>query len=188
MKTEQGERTRRAGPWPGRLTFYHATAKGTGAALRLELRLNRGAEESYNCVFLELARQKPVDSGQERRRSPGTFAWEEKATVKMGFTDVCEVLAVLDGRKDQAGGPRGLYHQNGKTNTVIAFKKSAEREGYLLGISKKSSAGEQLFRGQIVLSDIEALGIRSVFQSTLFFMAFHPCGGLSFPAQQEVGE
>ena len=45
-------------PRTGRLMFYHPNSKGTGTALQLELRLNRGAEDRYDCFFLEMAQQK----------------------------------------------------------------------------------------------------------------------------------
>ena len=158
----------------GRLTFYHANAKGTGAAARLELKLNRDGDERRACFFLEMSKQKTAAVRESDTRTPATFDWDAKATVKLGFTDVCEMLAVLDSRQEQAGGRRnGLYHQSGNVNTIITLKKAVEFAGYDLGISRKDSAGNEVFRGHILLNEVEALGLRYVFQAGLFHLAFH---------------
>lgn len=159
-------------PRPGRLAIYHANSKGTGAAMRLEFKVHRGADSS-GCFFLEMAKQRSVASRGEQGRTHATFAWDSKVTVKLGFTDICELLMVLDGRKEQAGSERGLFHSSGQANTVIVLKKSADYGGgYLLGLSKKDNAGAQLFKEHIILSETEALGLRCIFQSSLFPMVF----------------
>ncbi len=159
--------------FPGALTFYHPNGKGTGAAARLELRLNGPGEERYDCFFLELAKQKTVAN---RRSGEGfaTFDWENKVTVKLGFLDVCALLAVLEGGRDQVGeNGNGLYHQTNDISTLIAFRRAPERPGYFLAVSRKQNGGAQLFKGHILLTDAEGLGLRCVFQTGLFFMAYH---------------
>lgn len=156
-----------------RLVLYHPTGGATGAALQLEMRLNRPGEDRYDCFFLDLAPQKSAASRQGDRRIPATFDWEHKLTVKLDFADVCELLAVLEARTERAGGQRnGLYHENGKGCTVIAFQRSAEKTGYLLGLSRKDRESGQVSRVQIVLSETEAIGLRCLFQSGLFFMTY----------------
>ncbi len=173
MKTAT-EETRRepTGPYPGRLTLYHPNREGSGTALRLELRLSRRRDDRYDCFFLEMARQKP---SEERGRGPARFDWQNRATVKLDFADICEILLVLEGRKERAGGARanGIYHENGGANTLIDVRRDAERGGIGVGLSKKTKGGEQLFRGRLLLSEAEALGLRCVFQSGLFFMVYH---------------
>ncbi len=159
----------------GRLTFYHPNSKGTGSAMQLELKLDRRPQDASGCFFLEMASQKSVASGSGQGRTHATFAWERKATVKLDFADVCELLSVLEGRKDQVGAQgNGLFHSSGETNTVIVLKKGGEGNSYLLGLSRKNRAGEQLFKEHIVLTGAEAVGLRCVFRDSLFYMAYQP--------------
>lgn len=156
-----------------RLNFYHPNATGSGAALQLELRLNRPGEDRYDCFFLELAAQKRAAGREGDHRAPASFDWENKLTVKLDFADVCELLAVLEGRAEHVGGTRnGLYHENGKSCTVIGFQRNTEKGGYYVGLSRKGKADGQVLRAQMLLSETEAVGMRCVFQSALFFMAF----------------
>ncbi len=157
--------------YPGRLTFYHPNAKGTGAAARFELRLSASAEDRYDCFFLEMARQ----SAAAGAGGPAQFDWAKRATVKLDFADVCELLLVLEGRKERAGGANGngIYHQIGETTTLIELRRDAERSGYVLGVSRKTKKGDPVFRAQILLTEAEALGLRCVFQTGLFFLVFH---------------
>lgn len=156
------------------LTFYHPNGKGTGAAAELELRLNRGDETRYDCFFLEMAAQKTQAVLQGDARKPATFDWAAKVTVKLGFLDVCELLLVLEGRAASAGGARnGLYHESGATNTIISLKKNPEGAGFYLGVSRKDKQGGAVWRGSLLLTEAEAVGLRCVLQSGLFFLTFH---------------
>jgi hypothetical protein len=176
----------------GRVAFYHPNGKGTGSALQVELRLSRNGEDRHNCMFFEMARQKTAAMKTEDGRKPATFDWETKVTVKLEFTDICELLTVLEGKADHAGGAHdGIYHEAGNANAIIAFKRNAEPPGYLLGISKRTKAGEQVFRGQLVLSEAEAIGLRCLLQSSLFPMtlgsALAAGGGAAAPGATVAG-
>jgi hypothetical protein len=156
-----------------RLIFYHANAKGTGVAAQFELRLNRDGEDRYDCFFLEMAHQKTVATPGDWRKGHATFDWAEKVTVKLDFMDICELISVLEGRRSQAGiGQNGIYHEAMGSSTLISFKKNPEGEGFYLGVSKKSKEGGQRFKGHILLSDIESIGLGWVFRTALFLMAF----------------
>ncbi|MBA4389004.1 MAG: hypothetical protein C0404_13565 [Verrucomicrobia bacterium] len=155
-----------------KLSIYHPSSAGTGAALRLEPRVNRADSDNYNCFFLELAVQKTGASRDGDKRIPATFDWEKKLTVKLDFSDICELLAVLEGKVEKVGGQKGgLYHQNGAGSTVISLQKS-EKGGYYIGLSKKSGDAAAVRVG-VLLSEAEAIGLRSVFQAGLFFVTFH---------------
>lgn len=167
--------------YPGRLGFYHPNGKGTGAAVRLELRLNRQREDRYGCFFLEVARQRTVGRGSGPA-SRATFDWEHKATVKLGFLDICALLRVLEGEVERLGPEgKGLYHQNGATNTLITLQRSANRAGFYLGISRKESSSAEPMKAGILLSDIEALGLRCVFRDGLFPMVFLESRAREYP-------
>jgi hypothetical protein len=172
-----------------RLTFYHPSQKGGGAALRFDLRLNRSGEDRYNCFFEEMANQNGVGGQEGGQRKPASFDWQGKVTVKLDFLDVSEFLAVIEGRRPQAGdGQNGMYHSSADASTLISFRRHAEREGYALSLSKKKKDGTQLFKGHILLSEAEATGLRCVFQTALFLFAFgaDSLKGVSRPAPVTV--
>ena len=157
-----------------KLAFYHPNGAGAGAALQLEPRVNRRGGDRYNCFFLDMAAQKSAAVSDGGRRVPATFDWEHKLTVKLEFPDICELLTVLEGCAERAGGQRnGLYHENGKTCTIIGFQKNVEKGGYFLSLSRKEKASGQVSRVHMALSEAEAIGIRCVFQGSLVHLAFH---------------
>ena len=174
-------RTSTSRPREQKLAFYHPNSAGNGAALQIEPRLNRREADRYNCFFLEMAPQKTTAQRDGQSQLPATFDWEHKLTVKLDFADICELLLVLEGRAEKAGGQRnGLYHQTGKASTVITLQKNTDKGGYFLGLSKKENGGN-LTRHTMLLTEAEALGLRSIFQGGLFFVMFHahlfPAGG-----------
>jgi len=157
-----------------RLTFYHANGKGSGAAVQFEPRVNQQPRDRYNCFFLDMAKQKTVANrnGGQAGLTHATFDWENKITVKLDFADICELLTVLDGVCDHVGGERELlYHQSGKTNTMIRFSRHASG-GIALSLSRKSAGDSEPNRIGTVLSQAEAIGLRHIFQVGLFFITF----------------
>ncbi len=156
-----------------KLTFYHPNSAGTGAAMQLEPRLNRNDSDRYNCFFLEMATQRSVATRASDKIEPASFDWAKKLTVKLDFADICEILSVLEGRVDKLGGQRnGLFHKSGSTTTIISLQK-AERGGYFLGLSRKAAGEESAARVGMTLTDAEVVGLRTVFQTGLFFITFH---------------
>ena len=122
---------------------------------------------------MEMAQQKTTASGGKNDRTPATFDWEHKATVKLGFMDACEILAVLQQKQPSVGSNgKGLYHVNGEMDTLIGLRTNTERKGYTVGISRKDKQGNQVFKGHFLLSPTEAIGLEAIFSAALFHMAF----------------
>ena len=122
-----------------------------------------------------MARQKTMPARNENGRQAATFDWENKITVKLGLPDVCSLLLVLEGRCEQAGnGRNGLFHDTTESNTVINLRRQAEPAvGLALEISRKSKRAEgEVQRLRVVLTEAEAIGLRCVFQITIFPMVF----------------
>lgn len=154
------------------IAFYHPNSKGTGSAMRLEPRINRDDRDRYNCFFMELAGQKTAANLKGGAGVPATFDWANKITVKLGFLDVAEILTVLEGRSDNAGGSRnGLYHAAGNGNTLISFQANREQRIYHLSVSKKNGSETPRKLG-ITLNEVEATGLRCLLQTGLFFVTF----------------
>ena len=152
------------------LVFYHANGTGTGAAAKFDPKLFGLEEGRAACFFLDMARQKTVASGAGEERAHATFDWENKVTVKLDFPDICQFLAVLEGSAESVGGKKeGIYHGNGDSSTLIHFKKH-ESGGFALGLSRKRDS-EEANRVLTVLTPNEAVGLRHVLGTGLFFMA-----------------
>ena len=159
--------------YPSALAFYHPSGSGRGAAMRLEPRFSNAQGDRYNCFFMEMATQQTSMHNAQGKRVHATFNWQEKLSVKLGFNDICEMLVVLEGRAEKVGGSRGgLFHQNGDTNTIISCQKG-EQGGYLIGLSRKDMKTGHASRIHIVLQEAEAVGLRHVLQTSLFFLSFH---------------
>jgi hypothetical protein len=171
MNTTETPTTNR--PREPRLNLYHPAGNGNGAALQLAPRLNRAESDRFNCLFLDLAPQKTAPGRDGDKRVPATFDWEHRLTVKLDFADICEILMVLEGRAEKAGDPKnGIYHENGRTNTIITFQKNADKGGYLLSLSRKDKTSGEVSRAGITLSEAEALGLRYLFRAGLVLIAF----------------
>lgn len=158
----------------GRLAFYHPTAAGTGAAVRFELRPARRGREGY--VFAELAAQKTVAVRSGGNRQGATFDWQARVAVKLGFSDVCALLSVLEGRSASAGGDKGLFHQTDDATTMIGFRRQEEpTAGYCLEVSRKAKGGDaaEPVRLRIVVSDAEGCGLRHVLGAAAFHLCFY---------------
>lgn len=155
------------------LGFYHQNQRGTGAAMRLEPRLNRDDADRYNCFFIEMAPQKSAARREGGGVVPATFDWTSKITVKLNFMDIAELLTVLEGRALRIGGERnGLFHASGNGNTLISFQRNAEQGTYYFGLSTKRGKEEAPRKLGIILSEAEATGLRCLFQTGLFFLTF----------------
>jgi hypothetical protein len=128
-----------------KLIFYHPSASGGGSALQLEPRLNRRDTDRYNCFFMEMAAQKTAGGKDGDKKVFATFDWENKLTVKLDFPDLCEILAVLEGRQERAGGQRnGIYHETERASTVISAFKNVEKGGFVVGLSRKDKGSGTL--------------------------------------------
>lgn len=161
------------GIYGGKMAFYHPNQQGTGSALQIEPRLNRRNGDRYNCFFADMAVQKSCVSRTQGKLVPATFDWSNKLTVKLDFTDLCEILAVLEGRMPHLGGKRKcLYHANGTANTVISLSPARDMQGWYFSLSRKNGA-DNAIRINILLSIAEATGLRCVLQTGLFFLLFH---------------
>lgn len=174
MSNETGKQGNGSKMREQKLAFYHPNAAGNGVALQLEPRVNRREADRYNCFFFEMAAQKTIPERVGDKRVMPTFDWANKLTVKMDFADICELLMVLEGRQERAGGSKnGIYHDSEKANTIITFSKIPEKGGYAFGLSRKEKESGQLIRLNIGLSEAEALGLKTLMQVGLFFITFH---------------
>lgn len=157
-----------------RLVFYHPNAKGSGCAVQFDLR--PATSDREGCLFAAFAVQKSVAGGArpDAPRQAATFAWGEKITVKLNFSDVCQLLMVLEGRVPSACDGKGLFHDAGETSTVIHLSRVAEPvPGFAFEVSKKrKNSADAPQRARILFTEPESLGLARLFASLLLPLAF----------------
>jgi len=159
--------------YEGRLAFFHPTTGGKGSALRFDFRPARRDREGY--FFAEMAPQKSLPQRQGGTLKAATFDWDNKLIVKLGFTDICAMQAVLEGLTLSAGGERGLYHQAATASSVITFKKAPDNNsGFVFEISRKANnSTDKPQRQWIQLSAAEGCALRHIFGASFFHLCFY---------------
>ncbi len=160
--------------YPPRLVFYHPNGKGTGCAVQFDLRPAAGDREG--CLFAAFANQKSVAEGPRTAgsRQAATFNWTEKITVKLNFSDVCQLLMVLSGKVPSACDGKGLFHDTGETVTIIHMARQTEPvAGIAFEVSKKrKNADGAPQRSRILFTEAESLGLSRLFSAILLPLAF----------------
>ena len=157
-----------------RLSFYHANGKGTGSAVRFEVVPASGDRDG--AVFLTLALQKSVASGSasQGNRQYATFDWQNRLTVKLNFSDLCQMLLVFNGQAAAIADGKGLYHDSRNTTTIINLSRQAEpHPGLALDVSRKGkSESDPAVRARIVFNGAEAFGLGAALEQVLGLLAF----------------
>lgn len=155
-----------------KFTLYHQNAKGTGSALSIEVR--PATSERDGALFAALAPQKTAAANG----SAASFAWNEKVTVKLDFSDICQILMVLTRRADALGNNgKGLLHEGATARTFISLSRKDEAPwtGFLLEFSRKAKTADestQPVRYRILLTDPEAYGLSLLLQQQLSPLVF----------------
>jgi hypothetical protein len=102
------------------LSFFHANAKGNGAAMRMSLLPATGTEDGS--IMVDFANQSAVADFSGPEPVYPRFDWENKITVKLDFGDLCALLQVLRGECESVGDGKGLFHKSVKGSTRIMFR------------------------------------------------------------------
>ncbi len=156
--------------FPGDLIFYHPNMKGSGSAAQFELKpAIRGRE---GCFFLVMARQNSemIRRGNGKNRT-ATFDWKGAVTVKLGLSDIGQMLLVLHNRQAAIANGKGLFHDTADANTIIQLRKAEKTEGYILDLSHKAKRdGAEPNRVWIILTEAEALTLRLVFEQAMLYV------------------
>ena len=85
-KNEKVDEYERAPGMRPRLALYHANARGTGCAIKMELHPASGAADGG--IFCTFAAQKTVGYRLGPNPTFPTFDWTEAHTVKLAFDDL----------------------------------------------------------------------------------------------------
>lgn len=169
VKTEKGSTIRDYRP---DFAIYHPNGKGTGCALRMNLHPAHARRDG--CIMLELANQKTI--GDRRAAIPRfpTFDWENRLGVKLGFSDLCKMLQVFRGEREDLEDGKGLYHRSARFSTRIVLRHLLEPvQGYSLEIYRTSNGNSGADScARILLNTWEALGIALAFEDSIGLICF----------------
>ena len=111
-----------------------------------------------------------VDGDGQRRYA--SFDWQNKVIVKLNFNDLCQMLAVFQGKSPAID--NGLYHDSRDKTTIINVARQTEPfAGLMLDVSRKAKeGGSEPVRVRIILNDAEAYGLGTVLEQSLSVVAF----------------
>ena len=109
---------------------YRANKTNSGTASGWQLSYKKDKEYDKYEMFLIMADQQPENDANGNAK----FDWEGGITVKLGETDLGEIMSVLERRKDSVGhNGKGLFHETAKGNKIIGF--TSVDGGYALKVS-----------------------------------------------------
>lgn len=93
--------------------LYHANAKGTGCAVKLEL-VPADVDDNGNnidgYIKMRLANQTSIGSRRGPNPTYPTFGWDDAIEVKFDFNDLCKILQVFRGECESIDDGEGLFH------------------------------------------------------------------------------
>lgn len=129
--------------------IYKPNSRGSGGVVRF------GLNRAKASLFVDAAAQ----SGEKQ------FDWENKITMKWGFSDIGTALAALEGRIPQAK----LFHQSEKANSAfeLTCQDDPDRAPYLLTVSRQAAADKSLRKVTIPLSHGEAAVLETALRTAV---------------------
>lgn len=139
------------------------TAKGTALALQV-VKKKKDKFDEWNC-FLIGAQQTGMD-----KEGNAAYSWSDKtktSTLKLGQTDVSAILAVLQGKRNEAK----LFHKTPTNDSTLNFKYDEVKASYYLTLSARKN-GEQPVRVNQGITLEEGILIESVLNGFLKLFFF----------------
>ena len=153
------------------LRIYHASAKGTGCALKMNL--HPAHDDCDGCIMAVFANQLTVGDRNLPQPTFSRFDWENAIAVKLDFNDLCMMLQVFRGECESILDGKGLFHRTAKASTVINLRHMVEPvSGYSFEVSRTMSDGSAPRRAHIMLANHEALGLAEAIAGSLAVVSF----------------
>lgn len=170
-KNEKVSEYERAPGFRPRLAIYHANAKGTGCAIKMELHPAVGAADGS--IFCTFAAQKTVGNRLGPNPTFPTFDWDGAITVKLAFDDLTKIQQVFRGECESINGDHGLWHRTAMGNTKIVLRHIVDPvPGYTFEVFFCPADGGEERRWLFLLQPSEALGISEVISGSMYLVAF----------------
>ena len=170
-KNEKVDEYERAPGMRPRLALYHANARGTGCAIKMELHPASGAADGG--IFCTFAAQKTVGYRLGPNPTFPTFDWTEAHTVKLAFDDLAKMQQVFRGECESINGDNGIWHFTARGSTRIGLRHIIDPvPGYSLELLFCPAGGGDERRWLFHLQPSEALGISEVISGSMYLVAF----------------
>lgn len=151
-------------------SYYHANAKGTGSALKLEL--HPAHDDTPGSVFVKMAMQRTVGSQQGPAQVFPTFDWKNSMVLKLDRSDLSQILQVLRGMQESVMDGKGLFHRSSAGSTVIKFSHQIEpRPGYQLSVWRKPVSGDAVNMFYVFSMD-EAFALMIALERAMMYVCF----------------
>lgn len=145
------------------ITMYHANAKGTGTALRLELHPARLDVEGS--ILATIAPQKATNP-------VASFDWNNSISVRIGFLELAKILQVFRGNFESIDDGKGIYHRTTSGYTVVRLYHRIEPiGGYVLDVAHKPNDGETV-RLVFSMTYDEAFALAEAIDHAMLYVAF----------------
>ena len=170
--------TQSAAPAAGyrpRLSYYHASPKGSGSAINFELHPAHWSAEGNieGSLFVSMANQKTVGVRNGSETVFPSFDWKNRLVLRLTMTDIAQIVMVFRGMQESVGEGRGIFHRSARYNTVIKFEHRIDPHPcYALEVYRKSLDGAEQQRSFIAFSPAEAVGLSLAIEQSMSLLAF----------------
>ncbi len=172
MESDTNENKTARGAFRPKLTFFHPNAKGTGCAVSMEV--HPAHDDVDGSIFLSAANQLTVGDRTAEIPVFPRFDWENKMTVRLCFSDLCQIMQVFRGETESINEGKGLFHSTAEFSTRISLRHLVEPvAGYSLELSRtpvRPGGCEQ--RSRIFFTPAEAGGIADSIAGSMAVISF----------------
>lgn len=153
------------------LAFFHPNPKGTGSAIKFELKPASANQEG--AIMVTGMNQQTI--GDLRGQNPvyPKFNWDNRIVVKLGFTDLSKMLEVLRGVRESLNDGAGICHTVLGCNTRISLTHSTLVDSeYVFELYRYWNNKEEERSFRIVFESFEAIGIEAAITGAMIFVSF----------------
>ena len=159
------------GTYRPKLAFFHATPRGTGCGVTMEL--HPAHDDTDGCIMMTAMNQMTVGNRMGPNPTFARFDWENRICVKLDFNDLCAMLQVLRGECESINGDHGLYHRNAKASTKIQLRHQVDPvSGYSLELYRTPAGGGEESHAHLLLNSAEALGLCEAIAGAMYLVSF----------------
>ncbi len=153
------------------LALYHASAKGTGAAIKMSL--HPAHDDISGCIMLTIANQMTIGNRCSPNPTYPTFDWDNSICVKLDFDDLTNMLQVFRGECETIADGKGLFHSTAQFTTSINLRHMVDPiSGYSLELFRNSRDKRTESHARFVMSPSEALGVSLAIENSFSIISF----------------
>lgn len=154
-----------------KFALYHASAKGTGCAMKMALHPAHDATDGS--IWMTLANQMTIGDRRGPNPTYPRFDWENSACVKLDFNDLCKILQVFRGETESIEEGKGLFHTSARATTRIVFRHLIDpMPGYSLELYRTLRSSNEEQRYHFFFNAAEGCGLSEAIADVMGYVAF----------------